>query len=246
MPNPSSEPPLKLPKLNLRPPKTEFLMTFEEHIARLNDFYWGVQAGFHTLNAAAGQTSKTTDGFLPTEISKRWSLNVDDVPGKIAAESERLKHVFLVQATTFYEDYLASILRDELTRVLLPKGGPMMAAVEADLQGDYLESVTKRVVSGKYSERAKKLHKALGIDPSNTQPKLSVQLDLLTIAGEARNCIVHTGGVIDDRASKALSAWLHNVVTGQRLQISEQDLFKLVGALKGHVEAVDLLVRLRR
>jgi len=237
---------MKLPERNLRPPKTEFLTRFEEHLARLNDFYWGVQAGFHTLKTAAGQASKTTDGFLPTEISKRWSLNVDDVPGKIATESDRLKHVFLVQATTFYEDYLASILRDELTRVLVPKGGPLKAAVEDDLREEYLESVTKRVVSGKYSERAKKLHAALGIAPAHTLPNLTIQTDLLTVAGEVRNCIVHSGGVIDARASGALSGKLPDIVTGQRLLISEQDMFKLVGALKEHVEAVDLLVRLRR
>lgn len=238
---------LMLPASNLRPPKTDLLVRFETALAQLNDFYWGARAGFHTLTILAGQGAQRTDGFLPPAIGQRWSMPVADVPNKVSGEEGRLRYLFLVQAVTYYEDYVASMLREELGRLLVPTPGTHTAGVQADIQADYLKSVVSRVVNGKYSDRAKKLHKVLGIAPANTQPRLTIPSADLTVAGEVRNCIIHSGGVVDDRAFNALQGKLSSaVVIGQPLPLSETDLFRLVGALKTHVEAVDLLVRLRR
>src|SRR4051812_5828324 len=101
-----------LPASNLRPPISEHLRRHRERLTTLNDFYWGVTAGFHTLAHAAQQGASSTDGFLPSEIGKRWFMPVGEVAAKVATEAMRLRQVIVVQAVTYYEAFLSSLLID--------------------------------------------------------------------------------------------------------------------------------------
>ena len=245
----------KLPAPNLRPPVTPHLVRHRQMMADLNDFYWGVCAGFQVLRERASNGSNRTSDFLSKAISSRWDVAAPEVAGKLEGESRRLRYLLLVQAVTYYEDYLGSILMEHLMSADLPekqvrlrldlstvpKGSSVL-----DIRPVYAKQVTDDVLKENYATRASRLHRELGIDPAKTRPVLPLNLDQVGAACEARNCIVHAAGVADERALGALKGHVADVKVGQPLNLTEATMFVLIGALKDHVEAVDLLSRVTK
>lgn len=243
-----------LPDPTKRPAKTRFLVRFEESISSLNDFYWGTRVGFEALTELA----KRGDGALealPKDVYERWQVKSANVSVRLESAGVTLRQVVLVKAVASYEDYLKEILEAVVARQPLPPKKPRLqvdlGAVPSKMAHEFAVDLwvshkTQDVLGENPSDRPRAVEKALGIENTinSTVPPLGLDRDSIRAAGVIRNCIVHAGGKADRRAVEWIPPVLAGLSEGAPIPLDERLLWKLVGALGDHVEAIDLLVRL--
>jgi hypothetical protein len=227
---------------------------FETAISSLNDYYWGARAGFWALRdvAASGDAAL---GRLPDDVREHWNIKSSDVPDRLAVEVTHLRQLCLVHAVVAYEVYLKEILEATLVQLPLPAKKPKMqidlgalpstGTVEEFARGLWVAHRTSEVLGEGYRKRITAVGNALCIKIEETDPPLVVDEVGVAAACEARNCIVHLGGKVDARAQERLVEVLPNLTVGDQIPLDEVLLWRLLGALLGHAQAVDLLVRMK-
>lgn len=240
---------MMIPPRDRRPEISDHLRAHRVKIAALNDFYWGVLAGFHVLGERSQGSGKVAS-FLPDAIGRRWDVCQQDVEEVVGREIERLRRILVVQSVILYEEYLKCLMLEVLGSRPLERtvrmrvdmrALPPAAAVSEWLYQEAVKQIVEEVLADNYEARARRIHNLLDVKPEKVG--IEIRMDLVVAAGEVRNCIVHADGLVDKRAREKLKGVFGEMTLGDPLPLSEERMFELLSALKHHVEALDLAWR---
>ena len=153
-------------------------------------------------------------------------LNISSVQFTAEAQqTERVAcHSILALGVTAFEDYVREFLTTFLMKTwkpdkaykvsLCPQDIPAAAEINEWLKAKATQVVVNDYVSKAYSDRLQAVSQL--IVTHNAQPPnihKSMQ-DLSSQACEARNCIVHSSAIVDERAAKALASVVPGVKEG--------------------------------
>lgn len=237
-----------LPLRTLRPANTSAYDSFWRALSEVNAFYWLASAGFDALVRLRPSDAKHPKDFIesnianhlniiisPSEAESAARLNVIVPPlakfdGQLAEQPQRLLYLTLVDIVTFYEEFLIQTLIRELP--IRSKPNPKKT----------LYQQAKSIINGKYENRPEDLDDALELDIVSLGSEHDLVLADLKAAFLARNCIVHTGGVVGER-EKSLAALMPDITLGGRMPLSEAVWRRFLEAMNRHVQDIDLLTR---
>jgi hypothetical protein len=220
-----------LPSRTRRPAVTAALDSFGKAISEINDFYWGARAGFDALRRLRPSDARHPAEFIEPAIAAHLNVDLPEFDRRLDEQPLRLHYLCLVDSVTFYEEFLLKTLVREL-----PTRGELK-------RGKSIEAQAKNIINGSYETRAANIDDALQLDIVSRGSEHDLKVDDLTTAFLARNCIVHTGGVISAREEPLLKNVVPGVAAGQRLPLDEPLLKRFLGAMWQHAQDVDLLVR---
>lgn len=244
---------MPLPARNLRPPKTRALLAFENAISELNDFFWLSLAGYHVLKTLRPAIAQTTKDFLPIDIASHQDMKVDELDAAISKQGNRLIRLVIVDAVTFYEEYLKTIIQSTLRQIgpdksKKPKLQIDLSKISSTQSSEefitevWINQRTDEIISENYGKRSTRIYTALNIESVGTSQH-NTDLRYVEMAGEMRNCIVHTGGTVDKRTFDACSALIPGIVINSLLPLTRELLFTCLGEMLNHARDIDLLVR---
>lgn len=106
---------------------------------------------------------------------------------------------------------------------------------------DSCKTAARYVVNEKYEKRPAEIAKLLRL---KNKTKLPDNLELVTVASKIRNFLVHQNGVTDEdfrEYTKQYGFHFHN-----QIELSHDDFFRLLTAIKDHVHYLDDEVRILR
>jgi hypothetical protein len=245
---------LKLPPETMRPKRTCFLVNFEAALQSLNDLYWGTRAGFALLQAAS-ERGDWMPTAIPADIQARWTVPSSGVAARLAVESTLLRSSCIVYAVASYEDYVKALLDAVLRLRPLPAKKPKLeihlsalpsnTTVEDFVRDLWTTHRAHQVLNEPYNKRTNAIEKALDLNLSATDPALPLDRDGVGAAFEVRNCIIHAGSIVDTRTVNRVGSLLPNLALGAPLPLDEPTVWRLLGALKSHAQALDLLARMK-
>ncbi|WP_163786798.1 hypothetical protein [Myxococcus vastator] len=221
-----------MPARTARPPITEALKSFKQAISEINDFYWGARAGFDSLRRLRPPTAVLPADFLEPAIAAHLNVNLTEFDRRLDEQPRRLHYLCLVDAVTFYEEFLLKTLVRELpSRKVFKPNKPT-------------EKQAKNIINGSYEKRPEDIDDALELDICSFGSEHDLDIEDLKSAFLARNCIVHAGGTVSDRELPRLSLLVPGLKESDRLPVDEPLWRRFLGALLNHAEDLDLLTRL--
>lgn len=227
------------------------LVLFEQEFENLNAFYWTHQAATALMYHQAIGYDRVSQ-FIPADQAQRLNISRDELISMAPRVQQTVRYSMLIQVVTYYEVYLADFLFD-LVRALWPlktqisvKIRPIdlpVADLDAYLKKATIASLIKSIIDESYNIREKRIHKLL-VDNNYEAPPDSPDRSALVVAAcEIRNCIVHAGGIVDDRASNALCTLIPGLQIGDILMLEEPLMWQLLGAIRDSARALDYVVR---
>lgn len=222
-----------LPEKTARPKVSAALDAFWAAISDINNFYWGARAGFDALRRLRPPTATRPQDFIDAAIAAHLNVPLSDFDRGLDEQPLRLHYLCVVDAVTFYEEFLMQTLFREL---------PLRPGFDATKP---LEKQVKKIVNGYYESRPEDVDLALGIDVITNGTEHSLVLDDLKATFLARNCIVHAGGIVSSRELSRLSALFPGLRLGDKLPVDEAVWRRFCQALWNHAQDVDLLTRVR-
>lgn len=240
---------LQLPQVHA--PRSRHLVRFEQEFEGLNSFYWMFRSASALMLKESENFDRTTD-FIPEAEAFRLDISCDEI-GVIGAQADRVaRYGILVQVITYYEVYLASVLSDvvstrwpgnrQVTIKLRPSDLPS-GDLNAYLKAAAVAAEVGSVIDDAYSKR---LARVANLLTSCGYPEPEQNADrkaLVTAACEIRNCVVHSGGKVDQRAHEALHSLFPNACVGSQFELSETSLWMLLGAVRDDARAIDFAIR---
>ncbi len=222
-----------LPPRDQRPPITPALASFRDAISEINDFYWVVLAGLDSLRRLRPTSATAPADFVAAALAAHLNLPLNDFDSLLDEQPRRLHYLCVVDAVTFYEEFLLQTLLRELPcRPEFNKDKPTVKQA-------------KKVINGDYETRPEDIDRALGIDVTSVGTEHELVVEDLKATFLARNCIVHSGGVVTDRELGRLGTMVSPLKRGDRLPIDEALWRRLCASLWRHAQDVDLLTRVR-
>lgn len=236
------------------PLQTDEYKQFESEFSELNAFYWAYIASLELAMKQANQFDRLSE-FIPNE---KWkSLDVTSVAFReLRPSAERLaRYSLLVHAISSFERYLSAILTAYLSMNIKsnkPYGVKFrLDEIPADADGlqEFLrarvvQTEVRGIIDEKYSERTKRIDKLLKDYGSKRSPQVTMPDDKdIVAAHEVRHNIVHCTGIADQRAVNALIRVYPNIKVGDRLELEENVLWILLGAVRDGARAVDVALR---
>ncbi len=226
-------PPLRptLPATTARPPVTGALDAFWKSISAINDFYWRTLAGFDALRRLRPASATRPSDFIDGAIAAHLNVELPEFDRRLGEQPLRLHYFSLVDAVTFYEEFLLQTLIRELSSH--PAFNPNKTA----------EKQANNVINGKYEQRAVAIDDALELDIVSLGSEHELSVDDLTACFLLRNCIVHSGGVVTTRELPTLEALVPGLAVGARFPLEEALWRRFLSALWKHAQDIDLLVR---
>lgn len=247
---------MQLPARHKRPPKTNALLALEQAISEINDFFWLSIAGYHVLRTLRPSDCIMTKDFLPSDISSHIDVEVSKLDHAISQQEGRLIRLGIVDAVTFYEGYLKAILQKALMKI-----GPDMTkkpklqidlstisptqSSETFIKNIWANQRTSELLSENYQNRPKRIDTALGMNIVNGDSEHNTDFKYVELAGELRNCIVHSGGLVDKRTYNTCSAIITGIELDQQLLITKDILFCCLHNMLNHARDIDLFVRIK-
>lgn len=222
-----------LPQKTDRPPATPALNAFWKAISDINDFYWCAHAGFHALKRLRPATAIKPADFIEPKIAAHLNISLVQFERRLDEQPLRLHYLCVVDAVTFYEEFLFQTLVREL-----PKRPGFNSTKPLDRQA-------KKVIDGSYERRPEDIDRALGITVTTHGTEHGLVLDDLKAAFLARNCIVHAGGVVSARELPRFVPLIGSLKAGDKLLVDEALWRRFCHALFDHAQDVDLLTRIR-
>ena len=222
-----------LPAKTNRPPVSPALKSFSVAISEINDFYWSALAGFDALSRLRPQTATKPSDFIEPAIAAHLNVSLDEFDKRLNGQPLRLHYLCVVDAVTFYEEFMMQTLIREL-----PKQPGFIGTKPVEKQA-------KKVINGTYESRPEEIDTALGIDVTTNGTEHALVLNDLKAAFLARNSIVHTGGIVSHRELPRLQVLIPALKVGDKLPIDEALWRKFCRALFDHAQDVDLLTRTR-
>ncbi|NOU34192.1 MAG: hypothetical protein HOO96_40385 [Polyangiaceae bacterium] len=221
----------RLPEATDRPPVTGALDTFWKSISAINYFYWATLAGFDALQRLRPASATEPRDFIEGSIAAHLNLNLPEFDRLLAEQPLRLRYFSLVDAVTFYEEFLLQTLIRELpTRPTLKPEKP-------------LEKYAKNVIDGRYERRAVEIDEALQLDIVSLGSEHELVVGDLTASFLVRNIVVHAGGVVSSREVPTLSPLVPGLLAGVPFPLDEALWRRFLSALWKHAQDIDLLVR---
>lgn len=222
----------------------------------ISDFFWIARAGFHAVTSLRPDHARAPKDFLPNDIAAHLNKSLDDLDAQASNQNRLLRYLCLVYAVTEYEEYLGTIVRDELRRRPLPKKTAKLTVSLDSLPPNenaaqfvhrmWAEARAKEVVGEGYEKRPSAIDSALDIDVVKIGSEHSLDLERLTAACVIRNCVVHGAGRVDRRTLEAVGDLLSGLVLGAPIDFDDSFLFSMIEAMWHHAQDIDLLVRERR
>lgn len=234
------------------PPQTAAFKRFEQTNVELNRFYWTFKCSLdHILPNMANVAS--VPELLKGRSGERLNISSEQFVTE-APQTERVaRHSLLVLAVTSFEDYVKDILTTFLIRNwksdktykvhFRPQDLPTSDQIHGWLRDRAIQTVVDDHMSRTYDGRFEAISKLI-VEYGAQRPNLheSIQ-DLAASACEARNCIVHSSAIIDARAAKSLVQLFPGIVEGSALDVTEDLLWKFLGALRDSARSLDVELR---
>lgn len=236
-----------------RPPRTSFLISFERSISNLNDFLWASLASYECALSYRPQNAQNSKEFLSPELSAHLNVSSGDFDILVTSQEARLYRLILVEAVVFYEEYLGGIIKHSIIKSwITPKTSAKISVklTEQDVSSDVHKNVrdelaihfAEKLVNSSYASRHIEIDKAFGIRAvSLTEHK--TKHDHLVLAGEFRNCIVHAGGIADERTIKNCSSIIPGLKLGEIIPLDRSLILTLLKELLSHACDIDLFIR---
>lgn len=236
-----------------RPPRTSFLINFERSISNLNDFLWASLASYECALSYRPQSAQSAKDFLSPELSAHLNVSPRDFDILVASQEARLYRLILVEAVVFYEEYLGGIIKHSIAKSWITPETPAKISVkltERDASSDIHKNArdklaihfSEKLVNSPYSKRHIEIDKALGIR-SVSLAEHKTKHDHLILAGEFRNCIVHAGGITDERTIKNCSSIIPKLKLGEIIPLDRLLILTLLKELLNHACDIDLFIR---
>jgi len=227
------------------------LVLFEHEFENLNAFYWTHQAATALMYQQAAGHERVSD-FIPADQAQRLNISRDEMTAMAPRVQQTVRYSMLIQVVTYYEVYLADFLfelvkslwplKNQISVKIRPTDLPA-ANLDLYLQRVTIESLIKSIIDENYSIREKRINKLLtenNFEPPADSPG---RTSLVVAACEIRNCIVHAGGIVDDRALNALNSLIPGLRIGDLLKLEESLMWQLLGAIRDSARALDYVVR---
>jgi hypothetical protein len=204
------------------------------------------------LNPSIAEVARVRD-LIKTKSGEQLDITSQEFLAEYP-ETERIaRHSFLVLFVTAFEDYLKDALAAFLVKnwkpektyrlSFKPQDLPSPAETHEWLRCRTIEAIVDDHLSRSYDSRFAAVAK-LVVEYGADKPSLPKSAQALAAqACEARNSIVHTSAVVDARAVEALSIVMPGICVGETLNVSEQLLWKFLGALRDSVRALDVQLR---
>lgn len=194
---------------------------------------------------------RTTD-FVPQPEASHLDIASQDLDATCLQADRVARYGVLAQVITYYEVFLTGILSEVVssrwpgTRQVTIKIRP------SDLpRGDlnnYIKSASvaaevSSVIDDAYSKRLSRVSNLLTSCGFPEPEQNADRKALVTAACEIRNCIVHSGGKVDQRTSDALQSLFSGLTIGEQFELDEGNLWKLLGAVRDDARAIDSAIR---
>lgn len=230
------------------PKKTEAYKRFESQLEDVNDFYWALECSLEYTATSV----LTVKNLADLNISKSLRLNVSsaDFICKSEKASQFARNTLIVFAVTIFEEYLKDVLtryfvknlkRDKNFRIQF-RPEDVHRCSESEVKQYFIDLAIKSnvedILTGKYKDR----HNAILNIIKNGGVVIESHGDVIersVAACEVRNCIVHSAGIVDERASLALSTLVPSIAVGSVLRFDERLTWDLLGALRDSVRIID-------
>ena len=234
------------------PPQTPAFKRFERSAVALNRFYWTFRCSLtHTLSSLAPHTR--IPELVPGEIGEHIDITCAQFRSEAPAAERMARYTLLAMSVTVYEDYLREITSQFLLKhwkqnstykvSFRPEELPSDATLTDFIRERAIKTRVEDLISKNYSSRIDSLCHLLtefGVArptvPADTQK-------YATAACEARNCIIHSGGVVDERAREALSAFIPQLAKDSQLECEQALLWHFLGALRDSARIFDNAIR---
>jgi hypothetical protein len=234
------------------PPQTAAYKRFEKTNIELNRFYWTFRCATDHLLPAIEKVARVRD-LIGTSPGQQLDITSAQFVAEYPATERIARHSFLVLAVTAFEDYMRDALTSFLVKNWKPEKTYRLSFRPQDLPDpasthDWLRERTVRAIVDDYLGRSYEKRYAavssLVVEYGASSPALPQEAQTLSAqACEARNNIVHSSGVVDTRAAAALEAVIPGLSVGVALNVSEQLLWKFLGALRDSARALDVELR---
>ena len=195
--------------------------------------------------------ARTTD-FIPQPEASRLDVSSQDIAG-ISERADRVaRYGILVQVITYYEVFLTGILTDlinsrwprtsQVTIKIRPSDLPLNDLSDY-LKASVVSAEVNSVIAEGYSKRHARVNRLLNSYGFPEPVQNADRKSFVTASCEIRNCIVHNGGKVDQRAKDALEALFPNVALESQFELDEINLWKLLGAVRDDARAIDFALR---
>lgn len=235
------------------PPQTAAFKRYEAANIELNRFYWVFRVSLEYMTPQVSTVANVPALFQSPNAAKNLNISSRQFLAE-SPETERVaRHSMLTLAITSFEEYLKDVLTtflitnwkpDKTYKIAFrPEELPAQNEVVDWLKNRSVKAIADEHIGKNYSVRFTAIAKLITSFGAGT-PNLSQYADLLgTAACEARNCIVHASGIVDERTKNSLIAYLPSLSVGDKLDIDEDLLWKFLGALRDSARAIDVEIR---
>lgn len=235
------------------PPQTPAFKKFEEANIELNRFYWVFRLSLEYVTPYVSTVDNVPALFQSSNAAK--NLNISS--GQFLAESpetERVaRHSMLILSITAFEEYLKNVLTtflvtnwkpDKTYKISFrPEELPAPNEVVDWLKNRSVKAIVDEHIGKSYSSRFTAIANLITSFGAGF-PNLSLNANLLGAAAcEARNCIVHAYGIVDERTKSSLMAYIPSLAVGNKIDIDEDLLWSFLGALRDSARAIDVELR---
>ncbi len=236
------------------PPQTAAFKRFEAANIELNRFYWVFRVSLEYMTPQVSTVANVPALFQnPNAAAKNLNISSSQFLAESPATERVARHSMLTLAITSFEEYLKDVLTTFLVKnwkadktykiAFRPEELPAQNEVVDWLKNRAVKSIVDEHIGKNYSARFAAIAKLITSFGAGT-PNLSQNADLLGAAAcEARNCIVHASGIVDERTKNSLIAYLPSLSAGDKLDIDESLLWKFLGALRDSARAIDVEIR---
>lgn len=235
------------------PPQTEAYRRFEERSVEINRFYWVFRVSLEYATKNIPPEGTIPSLFSDSIIAKSLNIPSHEFISE-APNTERVaRNSMLILAITAHEEYLNEVLTSFLIRnwkldknykiTFRPDEIPAASSITDWLKERSIKAIVDEYINKSYSSRFDAISSL--ISSFNAQrPILSQDAkDLGVAACEARNCIIHTNGVIDLRTKNSLQSYLPAIREGDILNFDESLLWKFLGAIRDSTRSIDVALR---
>lgn len=232
-------------------PRSPHLVLFEEEFESLNAFYWVFKSSSALMLQQAPGFLRVTD-FVPRLEAAHLDISTQELAMLVPRTELIARYGFLVQVITYYEVFLGSILSDvvvsrwpgnrQVTLKLRPSELPP-SNLDVYIKSAAVAAEVGSVIDEGYNKRSSRITNLLTSSGFPPPSQTAGRSDLVAAACEVRNCIVHAGGKIDQRAFDALKPQFPTVQIGAEFDLSESDLWRLIGAVRDDARAIDYAIR---
>lgn len=231
--------------------RTPYLKAFENELIELNRFYWVFRCSTWLMSGTAKGHARIRD-FIDPGLAANVDVTSSQFSLLVPGVEQTARYAIIVQAVTYFEAYLASILEQTLIRgwsatktytIRFRPNELPNTKVEDFIQLRAVKTEVDSIVAAKYTERGARIAKLLNENgyPSPQAPQL--QNPKVTEACELRNCIVHASAKADSRAVASLSGLFPGLKIGDRLPLTETQTWSLVSAIRDDARAIDFSLR---